>query len=297
MTAILNHDARLSVSTNGTLDAEADNRPLSRTAWPWAGLVAGVAGAVATWCSTPGADEGAERRRRRRGVPDARQPHGRCASAPASASSPPTPSWCSRSASPATWPDDTRGSQLPVVKLAMTAGVGTLIVGFGLKAAAAGGMIGRHRPGLLHEDRHAVISNIAGQMQWVGWQGVAIAMAATAIGAFKYGAFARWVGVVGAIFSVFVAAFTLSCACRTRPASSARRSWCCCRSRCSPRRSTGRSRRTRRRTGPHPRDAPVPRHRSIAVFDAANVGATGAAQCEPAINWDDRGGQPSVTWS
>ena len=121
----------------------------------------------------------------------------RCTSAPRSASSPPTPSSCSPIGFARHLARRTpRGSQLAqIATLALTAGVGTLIVGFGLKAAAAGGMQGGIDQDFYTKADSTVISTIAGQMQYVGWQGVAIAMAVTAIAAFKYGAFARWIGV------------------------------------------------------------------------------------------------------
>jgi hypothetical protein len=96
-----------------------------------------------------------------------------------------------------------------VVKLALTAGVGTLIVGFGLKAAAAGGMPGGVDESFYTKTDSTVTALISGQMQWVGWQGVAIAMAAVAFGAFKYRLVGRWLGVIGAIFSAFVLVFTV----------------------------------------------------------------------------------------
>ena len=211
MTAILNHDARLSASTNGTLDAEADNRPLSRTAWPWAGLVAGVAGTISTVVlnapvpSKEASDSGIDAVYET--LDNARQVHiGAALGFVAAYALVVFTIGFARHLARRT----PRGSQLAqVATLALTAGVGTLIVGFGLKAAAAGGMQGGIDQDFYTKADSTVISTIAGQMQYVGWQGVAIAMAVTAIAAFKYGAFARWIGVVAAIFSVFVGAFTL----------------------------------------------------------------------------------------
>jgi hypothetical protein len=95
------------------------------------------------------------------------------------------------------------------VQLATTAGVGTLIVGFGLKAAAAGGMPGGIDEAFYTKTDSTVTALISSQMQWVGWQGIAIMMAATAIGAFRYRVVPRWIGAIAALFSVFVLVFTL----------------------------------------------------------------------------------------
>jgi hypothetical protein len=102
------------------------------------------------------------------------------------------------------------GSLIPsVVRMALTGGIGSLIVGFGLKAAAAGGMPGGIDEAFYTTTDSTVTALISSQMQWVGWQGVAIAMAATAYGTFRHGLTARWIGVVGAIFTLFVATFTV----------------------------------------------------------------------------------------
>jgi hypothetical protein len=102
------------------------------------------------------------------------------------------------------------GSLVPsVVRIALTGGIGSLIVGFGLKAAAAGGMPGGIDEAFYTKTDSTVTALISSQMQWVGWQGVAIAMAATAFGTFRYGLAARWIGVIGAIFTLFVVAFTV----------------------------------------------------------------------------------------
>lgn len=206
MTAVLHSETRQPPIAVATKTA-----PLSRSAWPWAGLVAGVAGVAATLvlnAPTPSKEESEA------GVDAVYESLGSARSMHIGAGLGFIAAYAlvvfalgySRHLAQRS-PD---GSQLPqLVKTALTAGVGTLIIGFGLKAAAAGGM-----PGGVDEDFYTkadstVTATIAGQMQWVGWQGVAIAMAATAFAAFKYGAVARWVGVVAAVFSVFVAVFTI----------------------------------------------------------------------------------------
>lgn len=106
------------------------------------------------------------------------------------------------------------GSLLPrVVQIALTAGVGAMFVGFGLKAAAAGGLAGGIDESFYTHTDTVVINTLAGQMQYVGWQGVAVAMAATALAALARRQGDRvvpvWVGILAALFSVFVAVFTL----------------------------------------------------------------------------------------
>jgi hypothetical protein len=210
MTATLNHDARLS-PTSAEVGTEIERRPLSRTAWPWAGLVAGVAGTIGTVVlnapvpSKEASDSGIDAVYET--LDNARAVHvGAALGFLAAYALAVFTIGFARHLAQRT-PEH---SQLaPIAKLAMTAGIGTLIVGFGLKAAAAGGMQGGIDEDFYTKADSTVISTISGQMQYVGWQGVAIAMAVTAVAAFKYGAVARWVGVVAAIFSVFVAAFTL----------------------------------------------------------------------------------------
>jgi hypothetical protein len=102
------------------------------------------------------------------------------------------------------------GSLIPrVVQLALTAGVGAMFVGFGLKAAAAGGLAGGIDESFYTHSDAVVINTLAGQMQYVGWQGVAVAMAVTALVALRFRMVPMWVGIVAALFSVFVAVFTL----------------------------------------------------------------------------------------
>ncbi len=93
--------------------------------------------------------------------------------------------------------------------MALTAGVGAMFVGFGLKAAAAGGLTGGIDESFYTPTDAVVINTLAGQMQYVGWQGVAVAMAATVVAALRYRMVPVWIGVVGALFSLSVAGFTL----------------------------------------------------------------------------------------
>jgi hypothetical protein len=191
--------------------APAAHAPLHRTAWPWAGAVAGVAGILATLVLTAAVPTKAQSDAGVDAVYRTLDDHtavrvGASLGFVAAYALVVFAIGFSRHLArriPA-------HSQLPqIVKLALTAGVGTLIVGFGLKAAAAGGMIGGIDQDFYTRTDSVVTSTIAGQMQWVGWQGVAIAMAATVVGIFRYGVAPKWVGVLGAVFSTFVAAFTL----------------------------------------------------------------------------------------
>jgi hypothetical protein len=186
-------------------------RPLSRSTWTWAGLVAGVAGILSTLVlnttvpSEAESDAGVEAVYRTLDNQGAVRAGASLGFVAAYALVVFAVGYCRHVTrrSPAE-------SLLPqVVKLALTAGVATLIIGFGLKAAAAGGMPGGIDEGFYTQTDSTVIATIAGQMQWVGWQGVAIAMAATAVGAFRSQLVARWVGVVAALFSTMVAVFTL----------------------------------------------------------------------------------------
>jgi hypothetical protein len=102
------------------------------------------------------------------------------------------------------------GSLLPkFVQMALTAASGALFIGFGMKAAAAGGLSGGIDEAFYTHTDAVVINTLAGQMQYVGWQGVAVAMAATVVAALRYRMVPVWVGIIGAIFSVFVFAFTM----------------------------------------------------------------------------------------
>jgi hypothetical protein len=210
MTAVLTSTDR-SYDLADRLAPQPMTKPLHRTAWPWAGAVAGVSGVVATLvlnAAVPTEEQSDA------GVDAVFATLDNATAVRIGASLGFVAAYAlvlfavgfARHVARRT----PAHSQLPqIIKLAMTAGVGTLIVGFGLKAAAAGGMQGGIDQDFYTKTDSVVISTIAGQMQWVGWQGVAIAMAATAIGAFKYGVAPKWVGVIGAIFSVFVATFTL----------------------------------------------------------------------------------------
>jgi hypothetical protein len=213
MTATLTTDHRPTryAVPPGAAPGEAVSKPLHRTAWPWAGLVAGVTGAIATLAlnaKVPTKEQSDA------GIDAVYQTLDNHTAVRIGASLGFVAAYAlvvfavgfARHVARRT----PEGSALPqVVKLAMTAGVGTLIVGFGLKCAAAGGMIGGIDEDFYTRTDSVVLSNIAGQMQWVGWQGVAIAMAATAIGTFRHGVAPKWVGVAGAIFSAFVAVFTI----------------------------------------------------------------------------------------
>lgn len=207
MTTILTTDLHAPES----LAVEREDRPLHRTAWPWAGLVAGVAGIVGTLVlnvpvpseevSDAGVDAVFETLDNQRAV------H-------IGASAGFVAAWALVLFAMGFSRHVTRrapaGSLLPqVIKVALTAGVGTLIIGFGLKAAAAGGMPGGIDEAFYTKTDSTVTALISSQMQYVGWQGVAVAMAATSIAAFTYGVVPRWIGALGALFSVVVAVFTL----------------------------------------------------------------------------------------
>ncbi|HEU4676135.1 MAG TPA: hypothetical protein VFS29_09120 [Motilibacteraceae bacterium] len=101
-------------------------------------------------------------------------------------------------------------SVLPaLVRVALTASVGAMFIGFGARAAAAGGMPGGIDHGFYTHADTVVISTLAGQLQWVGWQGVCLAMAATAVAAFRHRAMPKWVGAIGALLTLAVAGMTL----------------------------------------------------------------------------------------
>jgi hypothetical protein len=191
--------------------ADARRKPLHRTAWPWAGVVAGVSGILATLALNAEVPTKAQSDSGIDAVYQTLDNHtvvriGASLGFVAAYALVVFAIGFSRHVARRS----PEGSALPqIVKLAMTAGVGTLIVGFGLKAAAAGGMIGGIDQDFYTRTDSVVTSTIAGQMQWVGWQGVAIAMAATVIGAFRHGIAPKWVGVIGALFSAFVLVFTL----------------------------------------------------------------------------------------
>lgn len=103
-----------------------------------------------------------------------------------------------------------QGSTIPtLVQMAMTAGAGAMFIGYGMKAAAAGGLEGGIDAAFYTHTDTVVINTLAGQVVWVGWQGVALAMAVTAVAALRHRMVPRWVGAVGALFSLFVFAFTM----------------------------------------------------------------------------------------
>jgi hypothetical protein len=211
MTATLTTDYRTNRLSEPFAPAPDARTPLHRTAWPWAGVVAGVTGIAATLLLNAKVPTKAQSDSGVDAVYQTLDNHtvvriGASLGFVAAYALVVFALGFARHVAQRT----PEGSQLPqAVKLAMTAGVGTLIVGFGLKAAAAGGMIGGIDQDFYTKTDSVVLSNLAGQMQWVGWQGVAIAMVATVIGVFKHQVAPKWVGVVGAIFSAFVAAFTI----------------------------------------------------------------------------------------
>jgi hypothetical protein len=192
----------------------AERAPLHRSAWTWAGLVAGVAGALGTLVlnaavpteeQTDAGVEAVYQTLDDQGAVRLGASLGFLAAYALVVFAVGFSRHVARR-SPA-------DSSLPaIVKLGLTTGVGTLIIGFGLKAAAAGGMPGGIDESFYTHTDSTVISTIAGQMQWVGWQGVAIAMAAVAVGAFRHRVVPRWVGAVAGLFSTFVVVFTLALA-------------------------------------------------------------------------------------
>jgi hypothetical protein len=197
--------------THPATNAAPAVRPSTSTAWPWAGLVAGVAGTIATLVlnvavpTEEQADAGVDAVY---GTLDNHTAVGIGASLGFVAV------WALVVFAAGFTRHVTRrspeGSLLPsVVRMALTGGIGSLIVGFGLKAAAAGGMPGGIDEAFYTKSDSTVTALISSQMQWVGWQGVAIAMAATAYGTFRYGLAARWIGAIAAIFTLFVAVFTV----------------------------------------------------------------------------------------
>ncbi|MGN6330372.1 MAG: hypothetical protein ACTHOD_01815 [Motilibacteraceae bacterium] len=101
-------------------------------------------------------------------------------------------------------------SLLPsLVRVALTASVGALFIGFGARAAAAGGLPGGVDHSFYTHTDTVVIGTLAGQLQWVGWQGVCLAMAAVVVAAFRHRAMPAWLGAVGALLTLAVVGMTL----------------------------------------------------------------------------------------
>src|SRR3954451_5457068 len=197
-------------SSDSACDTVA-SRPLHRSVWPYAGLGAGVVGFVGTAVvnspvpTEAQTDSGVEAVFQALGGPAAM----RTGSALGFLAT-----WAlllfAVGYAPHPKPRPPAGNLLPTfVQMALTASVGAMFVGFGLKAAAAGGVAGGIDESFYTHTDAVVINTLAGQMEYVGWQGVAVAMAATVVAALRYRMVPVWIGVVGALFSLFVVAFTL----------------------------------------------------------------------------------------
>jgi hypothetical protein len=104
---------------------------------------------------------------------------------------------------------DTRGGlAVPVASLGFASAIGTLVIGFGLKAMLAGGIPGGIDEGLYTTTDVSVLHLLVDQLQWLAWQGVALAMAATTLLSLRDRALPRWFGAVTALMTFGVAALT-----------------------------------------------------------------------------------------
>jgi hypothetical protein len=101
------------------------------------------------------------------------------------------------------------GLAVPVASLGFASAIGTLVIGFGLKAMLAGGAPGGIDEGLYTTTDVSVLHLLVDQMQWLAWQGVALVMAVTALLSLRDRVVPRWFGVVSGLLTLSVVALTL----------------------------------------------------------------------------------------
>jgi hypothetical protein len=94
-------------------------------------------------------------------------------------------------------------------RLGLTAGVGTMIFTNSLKSLVVGGIPGGIDEAMYMPQDLATLHLLADQAQWVGWMGVVVAMAVTAVAAFRHGALPKWFGLFSAGLTALVAGMTL----------------------------------------------------------------------------------------
>ncbi|RKS80534.1 hypothetical protein CLV35_0971 [Motilibacter peucedani] len=194
--------------------ASPEERPLDRprrALWAWSGIAAGVAGAAATFLGpqtssedvTSGGAEAVWRSLHDQTTVRIGASVGFLATALLLVFAVGFSRWLeehlpSRSLVPA------------AVRMGLTGSVGALVVSYGFKAMLAGGMPGGIDHAMYtHSDVSALLI-ITGQIQWLGWMGVAFALAATAAAVLRGRVLPLWIGILAALNSLAVAVMTLA---------------------------------------------------------------------------------------
>lgn len=94
-------------------------------------------------------------------------------------------------------------------RLGLTAGVGTMFLTSALKSLTVGGLPGAVDAAMYDLQDVATLHVLTDQAQWVGWMGVVVAMAVTALLVFRERILSRWYGIFTAAFTLLVAGMTL----------------------------------------------------------------------------------------
>lgn len=94
-------------------------------------------------------------------------------------------------------------------RLALTAGIGTMFVTNTMKALVVGGLPGAIDNAMYDVQDISTLHILTDQLQWVGWMGVVVTMAVTAVLVFRHRILPRWFGLVSAALATLVAGMTL----------------------------------------------------------------------------------------
>lgn len=94
-------------------------------------------------------------------------------------------------------------------RLGLTAGIGAMVVTTSLKAVVVGGIPGGIDAAMYDAQDVSTLHLLSDQLQWVGWMGVVVAMAVTAVLALRQRVLPRWFGILSGAFVTLVAGMTL----------------------------------------------------------------------------------------
>lgn len=99
---------------------------------------------------------------------------------------------------------------LPVLKMAIPATGGAMVIAWSLKAMLAGGFPGGVDEAFYTHTDTAVLHLLVDQLQWVPWWGLMIGVGALVVLALKERVLPRWLGWVSAVAAFLVAGMTLA---------------------------------------------------------------------------------------
>lgn len=99
---------------------------------------------------------------------------------------------------------------LPVLKMAIPASAGAMVISWSLKAMLAGGMPGGVDEAFYTETDTTVLHLFVDQLQWVPWMGLVIGIGALAVLALKERVLPRWIGWVSVVAVVLVSIMTFA---------------------------------------------------------------------------------------